>query len=266
MSSYQTRFGSLTTGSCDPGLVRALLELLLHDGVGRRLDHVAALADDEVNRLVLERRERSVGRRRVAQHHVRRAALLRLEVHVRRDVLEHLGDGAGAHGEIERQLVEHEDVGRANVALVGGEDAEIAPRLAGVERQVLHRAEHLLDRERLVPERRELRLHGGERLLRSAGDEGHARARDLEGTLDRLDELDDAALVRDVVGVELHRVDRRLPLGELVRLDRAGVVALLVGEVGEVVELGVRLRDVQLMLGEVVVVLRVVGLDLPPTL
>ena len=44
---------------------------------------------------------------------------------------------AGDDGEVERQLVEDRDVGRGQRVAVGREDAQISPRLAQVERQVL---------------------------------------------------------------------------------------------------------------------------------
>jgi hypothetical protein len=76
----------------------------------------------------------------------------------------------------------------------------------------------------------------------------------------RLARLEEQVLVDDVVGIELDGVDGLLRVADGVRLQRPREEALVHRVVGRLVEVGDRVADAELVLREVVVVLRVVRL------
>ena len=81
-----------------------------------------------------------------AQHRVGGFALLRLQIDVRIGVLHGFGDDSGDHREVQRQLFEHRDVAGQQFTVIGREDAQPAPALSGVQRQVVDASHDLVER------------------------------------------------------------------------------------------------------------------------
>ena len=92
----------------------------------------------------------------------------------------------------------------AQLVVVLREDAQVPPRLTGVQREVDDRAQDRVERNHLEAERRQVVGHLGHRLLRPRGHEGQPSAGNGDLVGHDADRLEHRLLARDVLGIELH--------------------------------------------------------------
>jgi hypothetical protein len=128
-------------------------------GLGGERDRPVLRGHAQPHEATFERAQRGV-RVRPAQGHVGRRAVGGEHGEVPERGLELARDDPRAHGQVERDGVEHDDVRAPHARRVDGSvnEAEITPRLARVERLIARRAKDIL-----------------------RGDDGHARRADLIG-------------------------------------------------------------------------------------